>query len=878
MVLETGVLLHPERSTSSYISPIFNTVNIILDPIVLFLILDYSLRRNHGQDRVIGTLLGIRSEDGSEIEIRNCFVVPHNENQDQVEVDMEYHKTMYELHRKTSPHEVVVGWFATLSQLNTFSALIQNFYSSSPDGTYPFLAVHLTVSFDFKTGLSCKTYISSAVGVTSERMADSCLFLSIPHEIRYYDLEKNGFDSILKAKNEESRQASILTDMDNLEQSIEKILFMLKKVKKYVENVMDGKNQASPVVIRFLMDNMSISPNIDPLDVERMFNNHLQDVLMLVCLVNIIHIQLDVANRLVALMIYCGIKVFGLSFLKWKPVQFGFFPIIRGRNYYKTGYKNIYNDQKLNTKIKNNSIGVVFGIGLSLMTVSILYIYSIDTNPFKYIGLAAIRTFRLISTATLCFNDYRRIINSNYSDEQERLHALSLCHKRCAKRTLSCLENNGGIFIKLGQHLSSMSYLIPYEWTSTMVCLQDKCPSSSMDDIEKMFLEDTGKKLEDFFSFFDEKPVGVASLAQVHRAIIKENGREVAVKIQHPSLKKFTIIDIFLTRQILGSIKRFFPEFTLTWLTEEMEFSLSQELNFKEEEKNAIRIKKYFEKVKKFSVYIPEIIWSEKRILVMEYIKGVRVDDHEYMLANNISRDEVSAELSHIFNEMIFGGDGYLHCDPHCGNLLIRTRPKASQSKYNFEIVLLDHGLYRKIPLDLQRSYAKLWLSIINMNEKDMKQYSYEVAGIGEDKFHLFTSAITGRDFMSLKESMTTKWRENDFNRITVTATRSFVTQLVELLNNVPRIMLLLFKTNDLLRSLDESLKTSYGSRRTYNILRKYCTRVVYKEDLDKLYSRKVSRNYWSPFFFAQYLFCLWRYYSFEVSFYIYEWYLFLSC
>lgn len=112
----------------------------------------------------------------------------------------------------------------------------------------------------------------------------------------------------------------------------------------------------------------------------------------------------------------------------------------------------------------------------------------------------------------------------------------------------------------------------------------------------------------------------------------------------------------------------------------------------------------------------------------------MRVDNHKYMLINNISRDEISAELSHIFNEMIFGGDGYLHCDPHGGNLLIRTRPKSSQSKYNFEIVLLDHGLYREIPLDLQRSYAKLWLSIINMNEKDMKQYSYEVAGISEDK------------------------------------------------------------------------------------------------------------------------------------------------
>ncbi|KAG4306388.1 hypothetical protein PORY_000376 [Pneumocystis oryctolagi] len=576
--------------------------------------------------------------------------------------------------------------------------------------------------------------------------------------------------------------------------------------------------------------------------------------------------------------------------LKWKPTQFRFFSVVCSRNYYKIGYRNIYNDLKL-SKNRINYNKVVLGIGLSFVFASVLHIFLIDTSPLRYIGLATIRTLRLISTAALCFNDYRRTINSDYSDEQERLYSLSLCHKRCAKRTLSCLKNNGGIFIKLGQHLSSMSYLIPYEWTSTMTCLQDKCPSSSIDDIKKMFLEDTGKRLEDYFSFFDENPVGVASLAQVHRAIMKENGREVAVKIQHPSLEKFTVIDIFLTKKILNSIKRFFPQFTLTWLTEEMEFSLLQELNFKEEEKNAVRIKKYFEKVKGFSVYIPEIIWSEKRILVMECkklldvmelfdcdldIRGVRIDDHNYMLINNISRDEVSSELSHIFNEMIFGNDGYLHCDPHGGNLLIRSKPKTFQSKYNFEIVLLDHGLYRKIPLNLQRSYAKLWLSIINMNEKDMKQYSYEVAGISEDKFKLFTSAITGRDFKSLKKLRDTKWTKNEPSRITVVATRSFITQLVELLDDVPRIMLLLFKTNDLLRSLDESLKTTYGFKRNYGILRKYCARVIYKENLDKLYSKKKSRNCLNPSFFAEYLLCLWRYYSIEVSSYIYEWYLFI--
>ena len=62
------------------------------------------------QERVIGTLLGVRSDDGTEVEIRNCFGVGHNESQEQVEVDMEYHKTMLALHLKANPREVLVGW------------------------------------------------------------------------------------------------------------------------------------------------------------------------------------------------------------------------------------------------------------------------------------------------------------------------------------------------------------------------------------------------------------------------------------------------------------------------------------------------------------------------------------------------------------------------------------------------------------------------------------------------------------------------------------------------------------------------------------------------------------------------------------------------
>ena len=218
---------------------------------------------------MIGTLLGVRSEDGSEVEIRNGFAVPHTETQEQVEVDMEYQKNMLLLHLKANPREVLVGWYATSSELNQFSALIQNHYGSQGDGTYPHPAVHLTVSTVPGQEIETRTYISAAVGVTPERIADSSSFVPIPYEIRYGDAEKSGLELISGAKDKENRSAPIITDVQSLERNVEEVLKMLDRVSDYVSSVLDEERPGSNALGQFLLNALALAPKVDPSDIER---------------------------------------------------------------------------------------------------------------------------------------------------------------------------------------------------------------------------------------------------------------------------------------------------------------------------------------------------------------------------------------------------------------------------------------------------------------------------------------------------------------------------------------------------------------------------------------------------------------------------------
>ena len=273
----------------------------------LFSILDHSARRPPEQQRVIGTLLGTRSDtDESQVTIHSAFAVGHTETTDQVEVDMEYQKSMLALHLRANPKEILVGWYATSAELNTFSALIQNHYGSQGEGTYPYPAVHLTVSSEPGHEVEIRAYISAPVGVTPERAADSAAFIPIPYTVSYSESDKAGFEVIQSAKDSETRTTSMVTEIEALEHSIEETISMLDRVGKYVENVIEEEEEPSTALGQFLLNTLALAPKVEPVDIEKDFNDHIQDVLTVSYLANTIRTQMDLSNRLATAQLTMG--------------------------------------------------------------------------------------------------------------------------------------------------------------------------------------------------------------------------------------------------------------------------------------------------------------------------------------------------------------------------------------------------------------------------------------------------------------------------------------------------------------------------------------------------------------------------------------------
>lgn len=485
---------------------------------------------------------------------------------------------------------------------------------------------------------------------------------------------------------------------------------------------------------------------------------------------------------------------------------------------------------------RNKKIVNILGV-----TASFIVLYNTNQavhDSSQYIIFTTKRV-TIVGQATLrCFYHYKKVLSTTYMDKNLRNIELERCHKKCALITLHALQSNGGVFIKFGQHIGAMTYLLPKQWTETMIPLQDQCPESSFSSIEEMFVEDLDVSMNDLFDDVEPKPIGVASLAQVYVGTMKGTGQKVAIKCQHPELKDYIPVDVWLANTVFYCMDLVFPEYPLTWLGDELQSSIYNELDFCKEAQNAINTAEYFSNFKDLTALrIPNVIKADKRILIMEYIEGSRLDDLNYIDQHNISRSEISSCLSHIFNNMIFTPNVGLHCDPHGGNLAIRASPKKSKKGHNFEIVLYDHGLYRYPDTTIRRDYAKFWLALLDKDKEGMKKYAKKFANITDEEFPLFAAALTGRSIDFVMDYDITKRRSNEEIKEMTSGLLegTFLADIMGILSHIPKIVILILKTNDLTRYLDECLQNPLGPERTFLIMSQYCAKAVFEEDIEEL-------------------------------------------
>jgi len=268
------------------------TVNLVVKvhPVVLFSIADSYERRNADSHRVIGTLVG--SVDKQSIEVTNCFCIPHKEYEERVEADIVYAQEMFELNKKVAPHEALVGWFATGSDITSHSALIHDYYARETKDP-----IHLTLDTTLNSGrVNMKAYVFVPIGVPGA--TSGSMFTPVKVEMIATEPEVAGLDLLHKTKHSKTRSVEPLPELKKIAEAADKNEMMLDIVIRYVEAVLAGQEEPDSSVGRALVDLVQSVPKMDPVKFEAMLNSNMRDLLMVIYLSSLVKTQLQLNEKL----------------------------------------------------------------------------------------------------------------------------------------------------------------------------------------------------------------------------------------------------------------------------------------------------------------------------------------------------------------------------------------------------------------------------------------------------------------------------------------------------------------------------------------------------------------------------------------------------
>lgn len=202
------------------------------------------------------------------------------------------------------------------------------------------------------------------------------------------------------------------------------------------------------------------------------------------------------------------------------------------------------------------------------------------------------------------------------------------------------------------------------------------------------------------------------------------------------------------------------------------------------------------------------------------------ITDIDGIRAMGLQIADVTHLLGRAFNAQIFDG-GFVHCDPHPGNVLVRARPERPSQP---QLVLLDHGLYRELPSAFVQLYAQLWLAVLTADADGIRRVSHAL-GVG-DYYPLFAAMLTGKPWADILNAEGGAGRLAEKGTVEdKAAIRGYAQQYAKgiavVLERVPAPMLLLFKTNDCLRHAERKLLGAAAGVDSMLVTMRYCLQAL---------------------------------------------------